>query len=127
MAKSVISKIMTNLNATFNLRGKSGSQYVFHVHTMNEEHLDESGIYVFTKRGLNATSHKYEHKIIHIEKSDSIQKHLYDHHTGDCIDENGCNCVCLKQIENADDRERIESDLLDNYDTVCNEESKLIG
>src|ERR1700761_2945049 len=118
---------MTNLNATFNLKGKSGSQYVFHVHTMDEERMDESGVYVFTKRDFNAIKHKYEHKIIHIEKSDSFREHFNDHHTLDCIEDNGGNCVCLKQVENAEDRERIENDLMGNYDTICNEEPSLVG
>lgn len=118
---------MTNLNASFNLKGKSGSQYVFYVHTMDNERLDESGIYIFTKRDFNAINRKYEHKIIYIEKSDSFRKHNRDHHIQDCIDQNGGNCVCLKKIEKAKDRERIEDDLLDNYDTVCNEEPCLKG
>jgi hypothetical protein len=117
---------MTNLNATFNLKGKSGSQYVFYVHTMDNERLDESGIYIFTKRDFNAINRKHEHKIIYIEKSESFQRHNRDQHIKDCIDELGGNCICLKQIENAKDRERIEDDLLDNYDTVCNEEPILI-
>jgi D-lyxose ketol-isomerase len=94
---------------------------------MDNERMDESGVYIFTKRDFNAISRKYEHKIIYIEKSDSFQKHNRDQHIQDCIDQNGGNCVCLKQIENAKDRQRIEDDLLDNYDTVCNEEPSLIG
>src|SRR5258708_2629431 len=99
--------------------GKSKTSYSFNVYPITEECPGESGIYIFSKRELK--NQNYYHTAIYIGMAKSFEKRFFNHHKEDCIKANGANCICLMQVKDEKQRAIIEKDLLDAYNTKCNE------
>ena len=107
--------------STIELTGKSGTKYSFNVYPIDEECPDESGIYLFSKRTLKPGSTSYTQDFIYLGRAQSFVKRFYNHHKDDCIDKKGANCICLMNVKDEKQREKIESDLLAGYNFPCNE------
>jgi hypothetical protein len=111
---------MASYNEDVIFIGKSGGKYTFKAYTMGEECKDESGIYIFAKRTLQASGFG-SYLPVYIGRAKSFESRFYNHHKDDCIDENGANAICLMKVPKEEDRVRIENDLLGKYNTKCNE------
>ncbi len=67
------------------------------------------------------TDGSYSYKIIYIGQTDNLKERHSSHHKQECFDNNGAThlCVLIEQLQK--ERLRIECDLINNYQLICNE------
>lgn len=112
---------MAKLNETVTFHGKSGTKYSFTAYTIDEDCADEAGIYIFAERTAPLGGTVGFYKTHYIGRAQSFQQRFYDHHKIECAKKHGANCILLMQVPDEKQREKIEADLLANYNTSCNE------
>lgn len=115
---------MSAIIAVVEFKGDSKKIYPFNVYPLDEECLQESSVYVFTKRSLNSSTFKYKHNICFIGSAETIPNKLYDQQKKHCIDLNATNSVCYLAVPVEADRKTIERDLLKACNTLS---SKAMG
>lgn len=106
--------------STVEFAGKSGNKYNFTVYTIDEECADEGGVYMFNER-FKAMNGNFSHRVKYIGMAQSFVNRMYNHHKLDCAKKNGANCLCLHREDDEKKRTEIELDLLNNFNTSCNE------
>lgn len=106
---------------TVTFTGKSGRKYEFNAYPWGTSFNKEYGaVYFVTKRSKNSEG-GYSHKRIYIGQTEDLSTRFDDHHKQDCFDRNDANCICVHGEQDEDNRLEIEQDLINNYDTPCND------
>jgi len=108
---------------TFSIKGESGTKYTFSMYNFDTEFKDVGGIYIFTNR--TNSNDKFTHNVIYIGKTNDLSTRFDNHHKADCINRNESNCICVKQVDSEKERTKIETDLLIENQTNCNEINNL--
>lgn len=107
---------------TAKFTGVSGTSYVFDVYTADTKFNDVDALYVFTKRTVDQNG-SGSHKLLYIGETDELGRRINSHEKWECVNSNGCNCICIHR--ETDDRKRLakETDLRKaNPDTPCNDQ-----
>ncbi len=107
---------------TVNFIGASGHSYKFYIYPKDVEFTDVGGVYIFTYcyRDQQGTT---RYKPLYIGKTSSLaDRPEPGHHKWDCANEHGFNSICAYRDDNAVSRGNAEIDLLNNYNTPCNEQ-----
>lgn len=104
----------------FAFYGVSGHQYIFQVYPIETEFKDIGGIYIFTRREINARG-SVMHNLLYIGQTLSLPIRLNRlHHKWEGVLRNRGNCVCVYSEQNNRNRDKIESDLICKYDPPLN-------
>ena len=104
--------------ATFN--GESNTPYSFIVYSSDTEFKDISAVYIFTKR--TETDDHGSHKFLYVGESDELGTRIGSHEKWDCVNSNGCNCICVHALEADNARIDVETDLRNKGSTPCNDQ-----
>lgn len=103
--------------------GASGDEYEFEVFSPDTEWGKDKVVYIFAEDQGDG-----EYAPIYIGQTRNMaerwERHQYDSTDGKwpCAEESGADCVCLLDAPDTGFRWGTEADLIDNYDTECNEE-----
>lgn len=106
---------------TLVLEGTSGEEYAFQIYSPDTLFNAFGGIYVFSNRYLR--ENRYSHFLIYIGKTEDLSARFDNHHKQDCTIKNQANTICILFENSAKRQEQIETDLLLNYNTPCNEKN----
>ena len=105
-------------NVTF--RGTSGKTYSFTAYTLISSFNNSGAVYVFTRQYTdNQGTRRYSP--LYIGKTSTLADRIDGHEKWDCVNENGVNSICVYRESSATKRTEIETDLLNNYSTPCND------
>lgn len=99
------------------LKGASGTQYEFEVYPWGTVFNAVGAVYAV----LRENPPQQNYFILYIGKTESLKDRFVDHHKQDCFDRNGKTHVGVKVVSTEVERTKIETDLLSNYSTSCNE------
>ena len=105
-------------DATF--KGKTGT-YNFGVYTTDTVFIDVGAVYIFSKRVVDSDG-RGRHTFLYIGRTHSLEDRFSYHEKWACAQENGVNCICIHQDDNANSRLKKERDLLTANPTPCNNE-----
>ncbi|HVT84082.1 MAG TPA: hypothetical protein VHD35_02725 [Chitinophagaceae bacterium] len=107
---------ITKTGFVLNLKGKSGTIYVFTLYNGIPELGKAGGLYIFTKADTNGN-----HTRIYLGRTGDLSVRFDDHHKAECIKKNGATHfgVCLMSEEK--ERVNAEADLLAALNFTCNE------
>ncbi len=105
-------------NAAF--KGASGNEYPFNVYPFNTTFKEVAAVYIVSYRHKKPTE-GYIHTFIYIGQTDNLKERFENHHQANCFKENKANVICTHQEDDAKKRLEIESDLLKNYSSICND------
>ena len=101
-------------------KGASGNTYDFTAYSMDSSFNNIGAIYVFTKQYYdNQGTSRY--RPLYIGKTSQLGDRLDGHEKLDCVNEHGANSICVYAESSTTKRSEIETDLLNNYSTPCNE------
>ena len=75
-----------------------------------------SAVYVFSRRNLNGS-----HQIIYVGQTKGLADRFANHHRASCIKSHGANKVSILQIGEESTRLRIEAELINRYNPICNQ------
>jgi len=105
-------------NATF--AGESGEEYKFVAYSIDTTFKNVGAVYIFTKR--TKKDGNWSHKFLYIGESEDLGDRIANHDKWDCVNENGANCICVKTVEDEDERLDIETNLINGNETPCNDQ-----
>lgn len=103
-------------DATF--QGKYAT-YAFEVFTTDTIFDSVGAVYIFSKRD-DAQDGLGTHTFLYIGQTHSLEERITEHDKWQCANNNGVNCICIHQDNDADSRLRKEVDLLSVNWTPCN-------
>ena len=106
--------------ATVRFEGDSGSTYDFTVYPINSSFQNFGAVYVFTKE-YNDSQGTTRYRPLYIGRTGELGDRINGHEKWGCVNENGANSICVYWESSATQRRQIETDLLNNYTTPCNE------
>ena len=97
--------------------GQSGTKYKYWIYDLDTKHDPVPANYVFAKE-----TEKGKFRPIYIGQTNDISERFDCHHKWPCIVKNGATHICAHK-SSEDERERLaeESDLIKNYNPVCND------
>jgi hypothetical protein len=96
--------------------GKSGKKYTHWLYKMGTEFLATPANYIFCKQSGNG------YQAIYIGQTGNISERFDNHHKMPCITKNGATHICVhKSSESESERCVEESDLIENYQPICNQ------
>lgn len=101
------------------VRGKTG-RYDFEIFPLDAEIKDGSAIYLISKR-ITDKSGRGHHKFVCIGQTESLIGDLKKHKKDKCIKQHKANVVCLLREQDAKNRLKIETDLLEAHTVFCNQ------
>lgn len=114
--------MITKLDKTLTLGGKSGKEYTFKLSTFDEfedvkDGFTGHGLYVFSNRNTHC-----EHTLIYLGMASTLETRFDNHHKEDCIKANGANCLGIYHMNNStrESRKEAESDILAANSITCN-------
>jgi hypothetical protein len=105
------------------LTGKSGTEYKFDVYP-KEATLEAFGaVYALTSRVKMPDKH-FIHTIppTYIGQTGDLSKCFCDHHQEECFESHPWNCICVHRDDNEASRLKKESDLIEYYKPICNQQ-----
>lgn len=105
---------------TLDLKGASGKVYKFRRYPIDSDWISVSAVYIVIRK-QKKTDGSYSYKIIYIGQTDDLKARHSSHHKQDCFDKNGATHLCVLIEELEGERLRIERDLINNYQPICNE------
>jgi excinuclease UvrABC nuclease subunit len=106
---------------TILLTGKSGSQYLFWIYSLDTNFKNEGAVYVYTQATPNSEG-GHTHSVIYVGQTGDLGSRLSNHHKWACINGRGANRICTTRImPNEQERLNMEADLIAYYRPVCNE------
>lgn len=105
-------------DATF--KGARGA-YSFEVFDANTTFNAVGGVYIFTKRTVDATG-KGKHDFLYIGQTDSLAARIPHHEKWPCVRLRGVNCICVHRDDNERSRLAKETDLRKTNTTPCNDQ-----
>lgn len=106
--------------ATLAITGASGKQYDFEAYSWGTTFNPLGAVYVVTKRTVDANNKGY-HTYIYIGQTGDLSERFDNHHKADCFSKNSANCICVHLQSSEKSRLAIESDLIANHSTPCND------
>lgn len=106
--------------ATVIFKGASGNTYDFTAYSINSSFQNYGAVYVFT-REYNDSQGTTRYRPLYIGKTSELGNRIDGHEKRDCVDQHGANTLCVYWESSAAKRSGIETDLLNNYTTPCNE------
>ena len=102
---------------TILLKGDSGKEYKYWIYDLDASHSAVPANYVFVKE----TKTNF-YAPIYIGETEDISVRFDSHHKMSCILKNGATHLCThKSSDEKEVRCAEESDLISNYDPVCND------
>ena len=111
---------MAKLNTErFFVGGKSNISHEFEVFSFDTTFKKYGGVFVFTKR--TKAPHGYNHLLVFIGKTEDLSTVLENYGDG-CIKVQGANSILVKYVISKDERDEVEADLYDKYNTICKED-----
>ena len=100
------------------LQGASESKYTFNVYTADTGFNDIGAVYAFTKRKVE--NDKVSHDVLYVGETEELGSRISGHDKWPCAKKYGGNCICVHSESNENDRLKKETDLIKNYEPVCN-------
>lgn len=100
--------------------GVSGNTYDFTAYSLNTSFNNVGAIYAFTKQ-YHDNQGTSRYRPLYIGKTSELGDRIDGHEKWNCVNENGVNSICVYREDSATKRSEIETDLLANYSTPCNE------
>ena len=104
-------------NANFSA---GGSSFSFTVYSADTSFNDVSAVYIFTKRTM--TDGEGTHSILYIGETGELGTRISSHEKWDCVNNYGCNCICVHRVDGERARREIEISLRNEYATPCNDQ-----
>ena len=104
-------------NATFSA---GGSQYSFTAYSADTSFNDVSAVYIFTKRTVNEG--KGSHSFLYIGETRELGTRIANHEKWACVNNYGCNCICVHRVEGEQARLDIETAFRNAHETPCNDQ-----
>lgn len=119
--------MITQLNKTTTLKGKSGKEYVFNLYSFDDFNdlvteitAEKAALYLFTNR--YSSNGKYYHNYIYLGETGDISSRYSGHHKEACIKKHNANCIGFWWApDNEDKRRAAETDILEANNFPCNE------
>ena len=106
---------------TVDFTGKSGTTYTFTVYEIDTSFKKLGGVYFFTVREKKSGENGYTHvKKVYVGQTGDLPTRFDNHHKMACIERENANCICILSEPNETNRLEIETDLVGNYNPVCN-------
>ena len=106
---------------TVTFTGTSGNTYDFIPYSIDTSFENFGAVYIFTNRQYNNQEGVYKHSPLYIGKTSELGDRIDGHEKRNCVNQHGGNTICVYSESNATSRSTIESDLIANYSTPCNE------
>lgn len=113
--------MLRDLHQTLSVEGVSGETYDLHQFSFDDfDEIKEAfpncgGIYVFTYAEPGQ-----EPDPVYCGKADDFSTRFNNHHKETCIRRNRANRISLMRVDSETVRDRIEVDILENYNFPCN-------
>ena len=104
-------------DATFSAGGK---EYAFAAYSADTRFNDVSAVYIFTKRTV--VEGKGRHSFLYIGETGELGERISNHEKWRCVNEQGCNCICVHLVSGEKNRKAIEAVFLDENETPCNDQ-----
>ena len=102
--------------------GYSNKTYNFNIYPIGTSFKPLSGVYIFLKRTVGY-AFKTDYKVIYIGQTENFDNRLdKNHHRYECIMRNNATHIGILTIKGINERLNIESDLISNYPTPCNQQ-----
>ncbi|MCZ6804095.1 MAG: GIY-YIG nuclease family protein [Proteobacteria bacterium] len=101
---------------TIKLTGRIGGDYDFDVYAWNTSFQSLGAVYVVLRKRY-ATNFS----VLYIGQTGDLSRRFDDHHQQSCFDRNGKTHIGIHPKPTETKRFEIESDLLGNYTTMCND------
>ena len=107
---------MTKLaEASFTAGGK---KYAFTAYSTDTHFNDVSAVYIFTKRTV--IDGKGTHSFLYIGETGELGRRISAHEKWQCVNEQGCNCICVHLVSGEKKRKATEAAFLNENETPCN-------
>ena len=104
-------------DASFSAGGK---KYAFTAYSTDTGFNDVSAVYIFTKRTVSRS--KGSHSFLYVGETGELGQRISNHEKWPCVIEEGCNCICVHLVNGGKNRKAIETALLDENETPCNDQ-----
>jgi len=104
------------------LTGVSGTKYQFHIYAKEATFEKFGAVYAITSRFKMPDKNFSHSSPTYIGQTGDLTKRFYDHHREECFDRHGWNCICVHRDDNEASRLKKESDLIEAYQPVCNQQ-----
>ena len=102
--------------------GKSGSQYPFHIWSLDTQFKAIGGVYFITQRTADrAKQLRPRHNAIFIGQTEDLAQAFNAQELPERYLKLGANCICVHLHADPERRLGIEKDLLSVYRTDCND------
>jgi len=103
--------------------GKSGTQYPFHIWSLDTQFKPIGGVYFVTQRTADkAKQMRPRHNAIFIGHTDDLAQSFNAQALPERFIKLGANCICVHLHDDPERRLGIERDLLSVYSTDCNDQ-----
>ena len=103
-------------DATFSA---GGTEYSFTAYSADTSFKDVSAVYIFTKRSVK--DGKGSHSFLYIGETGELGTRIANHEKWECVNNHGCNCICVHRVEETRARLDIETSFLNANETPCND------
>ncbi len=103
-------------DASFSAGGK---MYAFSAYSADTRFNDVSAVYIFTKRIV--VEGKGSHSFLYIGETGELGKRIARHEKWECVNEEGCNCICVHLVSGEKNRRAIEAAFLQENAPPCND------
>jgi hypothetical protein len=97
--------------------GASGTQYEFEVYPWGTSFKPFGGVYLVLRKQLTG---KYD--LLYIGQTGDLSERFDNHHQAPCFNRNGKTHIAIRLEEFEQRRIYIETDLIRNYKTSCNDQ-----
>ena len=98
----------------------NGSKYPFTAYSTDTSFKDVSAVYIFTRRTVNEG--KGRHSFLYIGETGELGTRISGHEKWECVNDHGCNCICVHPVKGKQVRRDIEAEFLNSHSTPCNGE-----
>lgn len=96
--------------------GKSGEKYSYWIYKIGYAFASSPGNYVFARETESKT-----YQPVYIGQTSDLSERFDNHHKMPCIKRNGATHICAHKNSSGETaRQDEESDLIENYNPVCN-------
>jgi len=100
--------------------GASGKEYDFDSYTLDTQFKDMGAVYIFTRRIVDADGNGI-HTFLYIGETGDLADTIANHEKWACVTQRNVNCICVHTDDNENSRKAKETDLLQAYETPCND------
>ena len=97
-----------------------GEDYTFRVYSTDTSFKDESAVYIFAKRDVS--SNKEIDSLLYVGETEVLGSRIEYHEKWGCVNDHGCDCICVHFVHGAQRRCAIEKAFRDEYSLPCNDQ-----